>query len=231
MSPPSLYQPVLLRLLHGLNTFLILSSILTGFWVYNTYDGRLGKFPWPKMEGIIDIHGSFGLFFLFVLPIFALYSFQIGQKRLVQANSFTQLAQVGRPVWWLGLQRITNTGILLAASFSLLTGRMMKEDWLPDGDLMQTWYLLHLTGWAMMTVCLCIHLLTHFKVGGVPLLLSMSSLKSRPGDSIRESFKKMVGGYNYSLTRSRRRNLAPTPLVEFVVFISILFAIFLPLIQ
>ncbi len=31
MSPPSLYQPVLLRLLHGLNTFLILSSILTGF--------------------------------------------------------------------------------------------------------------------------------------------------------------------------------------------------------
>ncbi|MGA7952066.1 MAG: cytochrome b/b6 domain-containing protein [Gloeobacterales cyanobacterium] len=231
MSPPSVYQPVLLRLLHSLNTLLILSSMLTGFWVYNTYDGRFGKFPWPKMEGIIDIHGSFGLFFLFVLPFFALYSFQMGQKRLIQANSFTQLALVRRPVWWLGLQRITNTGILLAASFSLLTGRMMKEDWLPDGDLMQTWYLLHLTGWAVLMVCLFIHLLTHFKVGGIPLLLSMSSLKSNPEDNLRESFKKMIGGYNHSANASPGRKLSSIKLVEFIVFASILAAIFLPLIQ
>jgi thiosulfate reductase cytochrome b subunit len=231
MSPPSLYQPVLLRLLHGLNTFLILSSILTGFWVYNTYDGRLGKFPWPKMEGIIDIHGTFGLFFLFVLPVFALYSFRIGQKRLVQANSFTQLAQVGRPVWWLSLQRITNTGILLAASFSLLTGRMMKEDWLPDGDLMQTWYLLHLTGWALMVVFLVIHLLTHLKVGGIPLLLSMSSLKSRPGDNLRESFKKMINKHSPSANKSPGKKLSLPKLVEFVVLTGILAAVFLPLIQ
>jgi hypothetical protein len=230
MSPPSVYQPVLLRLLHSLNTLLILSSILTGFWVYNTYDGRLGKLPWPKIEGIIDIHGSFGLFFLFVLPIFALYSFRIGQKRLIQDNSLTQLAQVGRPGWWLGLQRITNTGILLAASFSLLTGRMMKEDWLPDGDLMQTWYLLHLTGWAVMTVCLFIHLLTHLKVGGVPLLLSMSSLKSRPEDNLRESFKQMISNRSPSANKSTGRKLSSTKTVEFVVFASILSAIFLPLI-
>jgi cytochrome b561 len=230
MSPPS-YQPVLLRLLHGLNTFLILFSVLTGFWVYNTYDGRLVQFPWPKMEGIIDIHGTFGLFFLFVLPIFALYSFRIGQKRLVQANSFSQLAQVGRPVWWLGLQRITNTGILLAASFSLLTGRMMKEDWLPDGDLTQIWYLLHLTGWAVMIACLVIHLLTHLKVGGVPLLLSMSSLKSRPGDNLRESFKKMISNNGPSVNKLPERKLSAPKLVEFVVLTSILAAVFLPLIQ
>jgi Prokaryotic cytochrome b561 len=231
MLPPSVYQPVLLRLLHSLNTLLILSSLLTGFWVYNTYDGRLGKFPWPKMEGIIDIHGSFGLFFLFVLPVFALYSFRIGQKRLVQANSFTQLAQVRTPGWWIGLQRITNTGMLLAATFSLLTGRMMKEDWLPDGNLMQIWYLLHLTGWAMMTACLFIHLLTHLKVGGVPLLLSMSSLKSHPEDSLRESFRKMIGGYNHSANKSQGRKLSSIKLVEFVVLTSILAAVFLPLIQ
>ena len=231
MSNPSVYQPVLLRLLHSLNTLLILSSLLTGFWVYNTYDGRLGKFPWPKMEGIIDIHGSFGFFFLFVLPIFALYSFRIGQKRLVQANSFTQVAQVRTPGWWIGLQRITNTGILLSATFSLLTGRMMKEDWLPDGELTQIWYLLHLTGWAVMVACLFIHLLTHLKVGGVPLLLSMSSLRSNPEDNLRESLKKMIRGYNYSSNKSSGSKLSSTKLVEFVVFTSILFAIFLPLIQ
>jgi thiosulfate reductase cytochrome b subunit len=231
MSPPSIYQPVLLRLLHSLNTLLILSSMLTGFWVYNTYDGRFGKFPWPKIEGIIDIHGSFGLFFLFVLPIFALYSFRIGQKRLVQANSFTQLAQVRSPGWWIGLQRITNTGILLAATFSLLTGRMMKEDWLPDGDLRQIWYLLHLTGWALMVACLVIHLLTHLKVGGIPLLLSMSSLKSRQEDNLRESFKKMIGDHNHSSNKSPGRKLSPSKIVEFVVLMSILAAVFLPLIQ
>lgn len=230
MSPP-VYQPVLLRLLHGLNAFLILSSILTGFWVYNTYDGRLGKFPWPKMEAIIDIHGSFGLLFLFVMPVFVLYSFQIGQKRLIQANSFTQLAQGGRPVWWLGLQRITNTGILWAACFSLLTGRMMKEDWLPDGNLTQTWYLLHLTGWAVMVSCLFIHLLTHFKVGGIPLLLSILSLKSVPEDNLRESFKKMIDNPSPLANKSSGRKLSPPKLVKFVVLASILAAVFLPLIQ
>jgi Prokaryotic cytochrome b561 len=231
MLPASVYQPVLLRLLHSLNTLLILSSLLTGFWVYNTYDGRFGKFPWPKMEAIIDIHGSFGLFFLFVLPFFALYSFRMGQKRLIQANSFTQLAQVRSPGWWIGLQRITNTGILLAATFSLLTGRMIKEDWLPDGDLMQTWYLLHLTGWAVMTACLFIHLLTHLKVGGAPLLLSMSSLKSRPEDNLRESFKKMISDHSSSANESLERKLSSIKMVEFVVLTSILAAIFLPLIQ
>ncbi len=231
MSRSSVYQPVFLRVLHGLNTLLILSSMLTGFWVYNTYDGRFGKFLWPKIEAIIDIHGTFGLFFLFVLPIFALYSFRAGQNRLVQTNSFTQLAQVRSPGWWLSLQRITNTGILLAASFSLLTGRMMKEDWLPDGDLIQTWYLLHLTGWAVMVVCLVIHLLTHFKVGGVPLLLSVLSLKYHPEDDLRESFKKMIGGRSHLLTESQRRNLSSTKMVKFVVITSILAAVFLPLIQ
>jgi hypothetical protein len=108
---------------------------------------------------------------------------------------------------------------------------MMKEDWLPDGDLMQTWYLLHVTGWAVMIVCLFIHLLIHLKVGGVPLLLSMSSLKSHPEDTLRESFKKMIGNYNLLANKSPERKLSSTKLVEFIVVMGILAAIFLPLIQ
>jgi cytochrome b561 len=231
MFPPSPYQPVLLRLLHSLNSFLILAALITGFWVYNTYDGRLGKLLLPKIGGIIDIHGTLGLVLLFVLPIFALYSFRNGQKRLIQPNSFSELAQVNRPVWWLGLQRITNTGILLAASFSLLTGRMMKEDWLPDGDLDQAWYLLHLTGWSVMAACLFIHLLTHLKVGGVPLLLSMKSLKVQPEDSLRDSFKKMISGRSYLPAKLQARKPFPMKVAEFVVFASILSAILLPIIQ
>ncbi len=225
------YQPVLLRLFHSLNSFLILTALITGFWVYNTYDGRLGKLPLPRLEGIIDIHGTFGLVFLFILPIFALYSFRTGQKRLMQPNSFLQLAQVNKPVWWLGLQRITNTGILLAASLSLLTGRMMKEDWLPDGNLTETGYLLHLTGWVVMAACLFIHLLTHLKVGGVPLLLSMTSIKVRPEDSLRDSFKKMIGGQRHLQANAQARKIFPIKVAEFVVLVSIFSAILLPIIQ
>ncbi len=225
------YQPVLLRLLHSLNSFLILAALISGFWVYNTYDGRLGKLPLPRLEGIIDIHGTFGLVFLFVLPIFALYSFRTGQKWLMQSNSFSQLARVNQPVWWLGLQRITNTGILLAASFSLLTGRMMKEDWLPDGDLDQVWYLLHLTGWSVLAACLFIHLLTHLKVGGVSLLLSMTDLKVQPGDSLGDSFKKMISSQHHSPSKSQVSKMFPIKAAEFVVLVNIFSAILLPIIQ
>ncbi len=96
---------------------------------------------------------------------------------------------------------------------------------------MQTWYLLHLTGWAMVTVCLCIHLLTHFKVGGIPLLLSMSSLKARPEDNLRESFKKMISNRSPSADEPSGRKLSPPKLVEFVVLTSILASVFMPLIQ
>ncbi|MCC3589765.1 cytochrome b/b6 domain-containing protein [Microcoleus sp. PH2017_28_MFU_U_A] len=178
------YQPLLLRLLHGANAAIAFLSILSAFIVYNTYDGRFGKVPVPRIADIIGIHGTFGkLLLLGVMPAFALYSFHAGQRRLVQQDSFAKLAQLGKPIWWYSLHRIVNTLMLLALTFAIASGSMVKEEWLPAGDLTQVWYYLHLSGWVVLVFCLLIHLLMSAKVGGWPLILSMFDRKYRPEDS------------------------------------------------
>jgi hypothetical protein len=185
------YQPLLLRLLHGFNALIAVLAIITSFLVYNTYDGRLIKLPLPKIEDIIGIHGTFGLIFLLVLPAFALYSFQAVEKRLIQPDSLAKLKQVGTPIWWYTLHRFVNTGMLLAATFALISGRMMKEEWLTNGDLTHIWYQLHLTAWVVLVTCLVLHLLLIIKVGGVPLVLSMFEVKYRLEDSPSTWLKKI----------------------------------------
>lgn len=183
MSRIAPYQPLLLRILHSASGILVIGAIITGFLVYNTFDGRFGKIIIPRIQDIQGIHGTFGLFFLLLLPAFALYSFHAGQKRLLQADFLKQLSQVGKPIWWVSLQRLANTLMLIASVLAVISGRMMKEEWLPIGELDHIWYYLHLTAWVVMVCCLAIHLLLSIKVGGVPLLLSMFSFKFRPEDS------------------------------------------------
>lgn len=177
------YQPSLLRFLHGVNVLIALLAIITSFWVYNTFDGRLIKLPLPEINDIIGIHGTFGLAFLLMMPAFALYSFHVGHKRLVQSDSLAKLTQIGKPIWWYSLHRIVNTVMLIAATWALITGRMMKEEWLPTRELDQIWYQLHLAGWVILVVCLIMHLLMSIKVGGLPLIVSMFEFKYRPEDS------------------------------------------------
>ncbi|MBD2488910.1 cytochrome b/b6 domain-containing protein [Aulosira sp. FACHB-615] len=183
MSRSVPYQPLWLRLLHGVSGIFAIAAIITGFLVYNTYDGRFGKIPFPQLGDIQGIHGTFALFFLIILPAFALYSFHAGNRRLIQANSWEQLRQVGKPIWWVSLQRLANTLMLIASVFSVVSGRMMKEEWLPAGEINQIWYTLHLIAWCVIVGCLAIHLLMSIKVGGVPLLLSMFSWQVRSEDS------------------------------------------------
>jgi cytochrome b561 len=184
MARTAPYQPLVLRILHGIVALLVIGAILTGFWVYNTYDGRWGQLTLPQLPDIQGIHGTLGLSFLIVLPAFALYSFHVGQRRLIQADTCQQLTrQIGKPIWWITAQRVTNTAMLLAGTFSVISGRMMLEEWLPSGELNHIWYYLHLSGWVVMVCCLALHLLMSAKVGGVPLLLSMLSIRYRPDDS------------------------------------------------
>jgi hypothetical protein len=59
---------------------LVCLALLTGFWVYNTFDHRWGGLVLqaPGNLDIQGIHGTIALTFLLVLPLFAVYSFRLG---------------------------------------------------------------------------------------------------------------------------------------------------------
>jgi hypothetical protein len=185
MPQSSPYQPALLRILHSAAAILTVLALISGFWVYNTYDKRWGSFALPMLEDIQGIHGTIALIFLLFLPVFALYSFHLGYRRLVQEQSFSQLKQLDKSVWWISTHRFTNTLMLLTATFAVVTGRMMKEEWLPAGEINRQWYIAHLVAWICVFVSLSLHLLLGAKVGGVPLLVSMFNWKMRDEDTPR----------------------------------------------
>jgi hypothetical protein len=184
MSPSTPYQPILLRILHSINAILTFSALITGFLVYNTYDKRWGSLILPKLDAIQGIHGTIALTFLLTLPVFVLYSFRIGYRRLVQDQSFSHLTEVGKPIWWVSIHRIANTLTLLSATFAVITGRMMKEEWLPAGEIFHSWYIAHLVAWLCVFFSVAFHLLLGIKVGGVPLLMSMFNRTRRSEDKL-----------------------------------------------
>jgi hypothetical protein len=179
ISPSRPYQPFLLRVLHGLTGLFLIAAILTAYWTYDIYDGRWGRIPLPAYQDIEGIHGTFGLWTLLVFPAFVIYAFHRGQKRLIQSDSLSKLVQVGQPIWWYTLNRLTNTLALLALTFALFSGKMMDETWLPEGELHHGWYYAHLISWVVMVGAIALHLLMNAKVGGAPLLLSMLTAVSR----------------------------------------------------
>ena len=193
MTRSAPYQPLIFRILHGVTGILVIGAIISGFLVYNTFDKRFGYIPIPKINPIQDIHGTFGVFFLILLPFFAVYSFHAGKKRLLQADSIQKLTQFGKPIWWVSLQRLVNTKMLFAAVLAVISGRMMKEEWLPTGEFDHIWYYVHLIAWLIMICFLAIHVLMSAKVGGVPLLLSILSWKFRAEDNPLSWYSRLCG--------------------------------------
>lgn len=178
------YQPLLLRLLHGLNAVLVMAAFLTGFLVYDSYDGRFGRLALTQNNrSLIDIHGTFafGLFFVFIA--FAIYCLRRGKKRLIQADSWQKLIEVGRPIWWYTLHRIANTTALVAVTLAVGTGKLQDENWLPQGQFDSIWYSLHLIAWVMVGLAIALHVLMGVKVGGLPLFLSMINPHYRATES------------------------------------------------
>jgi Prokaryotic cytochrome b561 len=188
-SPISPYQPVLLRFLHNAIALLVFASLITGFMVYDRFDKRFGTLNLPIVPNTQGIHGTIALTFLILLPIFALYCFHIGSRRLVQSQSLVQLKEFNKPIWWVSLQRLTNTIMLLSATFAVITGRMMQEIWLPSEELNHAWYIGHLIAWLFMIVAIAMHLLMSAKVGGFTLLLSIYNWKIRAEDMPNSWFK------------------------------------------
>jgi hypothetical protein len=177
------YQPLLLRILHGAIAIVAILAIVTSYWVYDIYDGRWLKLSLPVINGMIGIHGTLGLTLLLIMPIFAIYAFHVGHKRLVQADSFSKLTQLDKPIAAYSLHRIVNTLMLVAVTWALITGRLMQERWLPSAELDRVWYSLHLSAWVILVLCLLWHLAMGLKVGGLPLILSMLAVKVRPQDT------------------------------------------------
>lgn len=188
-SPISPYQPVLLRLLHSAIALLVFAALITGFMVYDRYDKRFGTLNLSEISNTQGIHGTIALTFLILLPIFVVYCFHIGYRRLVQKQSLNNLKDVGKPIWWISIQRLTNTTILLSATAAVITGSMMKEEWLPSEELNHAWYIGHLISWLLMIIGIAMHLLMSAKVGGLPLLLSIYNWKVRPEDMPKSWFK------------------------------------------
>lgn len=191
MSRSRPYQPLLLRLIHGVNGLVAVLAIISSFLVYEIYDGRLVKLYLPQIPNIIGLHGTFGLILLLWMPLMAWYSFHGGANRLIQTNSLNKLSEFGKPVWWYSLHRLVNTLILIATTWALITGRQMKEEWLPAGELDRLPYYLHLSSWIILVVCIGLHVFISLRVGGVPLIVSMFSWGYRPGDSPRAWLKKI----------------------------------------
>ncbi|MBZ8178783.1 cytochrome b/b6 domain-containing protein [Oscillatoria salina] len=234
LKPRPPYQPLLLRLGHGLTSFFVIAAILTAFWTYNTYDGRWGRIPLPKWNAIEGIHGTFGLFSLLIFPLFFLYAVHRGHKRLIQANSLKKLTQVGKPVWWYTLHRLTNTLTILALTFALFSGKMMDETWLPKGELDRGWYYAHLISWVVLVICISLHVLMGAKVGGTPLLMSMFHWRFRAKDSPvlwRENIRRMLGRsrISSSLVQEWSQLSFPLKVLEVIVFVSLVGAFILPL--
>jgi hypothetical protein len=181
-SPTSPYQPVLLRLLHSAIALLVFADLITGFMVYDRYDKRFGTLNLPIVPNTQGIHGTFASIFLILLPIFALYCFHIGSRKLVQPQSLKHLKEFEKSIGLISLQRFTNTLMLLSATFAVITGRMMQDEWLPSQELNHAWYIGHLTAWVFMIIAIAMHLLMSAKVGGLPLLLSIYNWKIRAED-------------------------------------------------
>jgi hypothetical protein len=177
------YQPLLLRILHGFTVLSAIAAIITAFWTYDVYDGRWGSTSLPKFTAIEGIHGTFGLWTLLIFPLFIIYAFNRGQRRLIQSNSLRQLTQFGKPIWWYSLHRLVNTLSILALTFAVFSGKMMDEKWLPRGELNHTWYYAHLISWLVLVIAIALHLLMSIKVGGIPLILSMFHGQFRSQDS------------------------------------------------
>ncbi len=178
------YQPLVLRLLHGINAILVLGAWITGFLVYDSWDGRWGRMGLSQANrNLIDIHGTFGFVLFFIFVGFAIYSVRFGRKRLMAKNSLSKLKNVGQPSGWYILHRIANTAILLAAGLAVVSGKFQDENWLPQGQMNQPLYFVHLGAWILMGLAVTFHLLLSAKVGGLPLWQSMVQTHYRSPES------------------------------------------------
>ena len=155
------YQPSLLRLLHGLVALLAPLAWLSGFFVYNRFDGRWGRLPLLQAQDWVDIHGTMGVLLWPLALLFGLYALGPGRARL---------------------RRPANALALLALALAVGSGKLMQEEWLREGELQQVVYSVHLLAWLLLAAAVLCHLGGVLQLGGVPLARSMFHPALQRGD-------------------------------------------------
>ncbi|MEI6828655.1 MAG: cytochrome b/b6 domain-containing protein [Synechococcaceae cyanobacterium ELA445] len=155
------YQPSLLRLLHGGTAALVAITWLSGLLIYNRYDGRWGRLPFPIGGDWIDLHGSAGSVLLPIAVLLGLYALSLGLRQL---------------------RRPSNAIALGALVLAIGTGLQMEGDWVEEGQLGHLIYSLHLGSWVLLTLAVAAHLGGVLKQGGWGLAGSMFSRRVKGGD-------------------------------------------------
>lgn len=156
------YQPSLLRFLHGATGLLVGAAWFSGLVLLLTLDRRWGTLPFAIPGEWVDIHGMIGVVLLPIGVIFSAYAITIGRRKLA---------------------RTTNQIPLLALLLAVISGKLMQEDWLREGQLHQAIYSLHLSAWLLMVIAVFLHLIGLLRRGRWPLLQSMLQVGWRPNDS------------------------------------------------
>ena len=185
MPKSSPYQPLIFRLLHTFHGILILCSAMTGFWLYNTWDARWGRLPFPKAENEwLNYHHQIGEVLTGVFLIFLIYSLAAGRRRLTQPATLFKLGAMKPKQRWFSLHRLTNVGLLVMVFLAMLSSRLMGgAKTITQGEWGDIWYNIHLLSWALLVVLTLLHLLLTVKVGGMPFTMSAIALKVTPKDS------------------------------------------------
>lgn len=179
------YQPLIFRIVHAANGILVFGSLITGFWLYNTWDHRFGQLPLPDSSSqLFKVHHNIGELVTAIFVVFFLYSLIAGRRRLIQPRSVKQLPHLSKPSGQYALHRLINTGLLGMLILSLVSARQFGgAKVLVEGEWNNVWYSLHLFAWASIAMLVVLHLLSSFKVGGWPLLQSMTDSHVRAKDS------------------------------------------------
>jgi hypothetical protein len=86
---------------------------------------------------------------------------------------------------------LVNTTLLRAIVLAVISGRQMQGNWLVIGDYQQGVYVLRLCAWGAIVLGLILYLLMNLKIGGIPMLLSIFSLKIRPHDTPKHWFSQI----------------------------------------
>lgn len=181
------YQSLIFRLIHAGQGILALLAMVTGYWLLNTWDPQFGGLPFPHApKAAIEWHEDIGGVFSGAIALFIVYSLWEGRRRLIQPKSIKHLTRLdntmGTPAWWYALHRLVNTGLLIFASLAVISGDDLGQNVMKQGVFANWGYALHVFSWLGLLLGSLLHILLSFKVGGVPLLLSIISVRIRDPD-------------------------------------------------